>query len=125
MPQFHRLFTNHLAAMGWGNFELKRRDDFLFVDLYDSFVVESLKSNEKTATTVCDLYAGFLAGIFSRISNMQLACLEITCMIEGYEFCSFLLDNEETIGQLKETISHGMTPLEAFQKLKKEIGESA
>ncbi|NUM79433.1 hypothetical protein HUU42_01405 [bacterium] len=124
MPQFHRLFTNHLAAMGWGNFELKRRDDFLFVDLYDSLVVESLKTHEKNGTTVCDLYAGFFAGIFSRISNMPLACLEITCTIEGYEFCSFLLDNEETIGQLKQYVGHGMTPLEAFQKLKKEIGET-
>lgn len=124
MPQFHRLFTNHLAAMGWGNFELKRRDDFLFVDLYDSLVVDALKTLEKNAATVCDLYAGFFAGIFSKISNMPLACLEITCMIEGYEFCSFLLDNEETIGQLKEYTGRGMTPLESFQKLKKEIGES-
>ncbi len=125
MSQFHRIFTNHLAALGWGNFELKRRDDFLFVDLYNSILTDSDKT-AKTGTssdTGCDLYAGFFAGIFSRISKMPLACVEITCRTEGYEWCSFLLDNEETIGLVKNYIGQNYSPLEAFQKVKREIEE--
>ncbi|MCK6542913.1 hypothetical protein L6Q79_09545 [bacterium] len=123
MPDFHRLFTNHLAALGWGNFELKRRDDFLFVDLYHSLWVEMLQSqtHDSKPHTSCALYAGFFAGIFSRISNMPLACIEITCKNEGYEHCSFLLDNEETIAMVKARISGKTTPLDAFEKVKKEF----
>jgi len=120
MPRFHRLFTNHLAALGWGNFELKRRDDFLFVDLYNSLVVDALASTDKHSA--CDLYAGFFAGIFSRISNMSLACIEITCKSDGYENCSFLLDSQETIAEVYEYVKQKLTPLEAFDKLKREVG---
>ena len=125
MNQFHQLFTNHLAALGWGNFELKRRDDFLFVDLYNSIIVDAVKTGNKTvhADTACNLYAGFFAGIFGRISNMELACVEITCKTEGYEWCSFLLDNEETINIIHRHIRQNFSPLEAFQKVKKEIEE--
>lgn len=122
MNQFHQLFTNHLAALGWGNFELKRRDDFLFVDLYNSIMVDTVKAGNK-AHTACELYAGFFAGIFGRISNMELACVEITCKTEGYEWCSFLLDNEETIQMIHKHIRQNFSPLEAFQKVKKEIEE--
>lgn len=125
MDQFHQIFTSHLAALGWGNFELKRRDDFLFVDLYNSVMVDSVSNNktEHDTLTACTLYAGFFAGIFGRISNMALACVEITCKSEGYEWCSFLLDNEETIGLVHKYIKQKFSPLEAFQKIKKEIEE--
>ena len=125
MDQFHQLFTNHLAALGWGNFELKRRDDFLFVDLYHSIFAYPNQENKTEADykTACDLYAGFFAGIFSRISNMKLDCVEITCKTEGYEWCSFLLDNAETIGMVHKYRKQNFSPLEAFQKIKKEIEE--
>jgi predicted hydrocarbon binding protein len=125
MNQFHQLFTNYLAALGWGNFELKRRDDFLFVDLYNSIMVDAVKTGNKAAPvdTACELYAGFFAGIFGRISNMELACVEITCKTEGYEWCSFLLDNEDTVNMIHKHIRQNFSPLEAFQKVKKEIEE--
>lgn len=125
MAQFHQLFTNHLAALGWGNFELKRRDEFLFVDLYNSFLIDASQAEKTEAgvRTDCELYAGFFAGIFSRISNMELACVEITCKAEGYEWCSFLLDNEETVGMVHKYIKQNFSPLDAFQKIKKEIEE--
>jgi hypothetical protein len=128
MNRFHQLFTNHLSSMGWGNFELKRRDNFLFVDLYDSLYVDVLKNEPiwggtGKPYTVCHLYAGFFAGIFSRISNMDLACLEITCMIDGYENCSFLLDNADTVRKIGARVQSGLAPLEAFQKAKREIEE--
>jgi predicted hydrocarbon binding protein len=122
MSQFHQLFTNHLAALGWGNFELKRRDDFLFVDLYNSIMVDTAKT-KTDGDTGCELYAGFFAGIFSRISNMELSCVEITCKADGYEWCSFLLDNEETVNLIHKQIRQNFSPLEAFQKVKKEIEE--
>lgn len=125
MDQFHQLFTNYLAALGWGNFELKRRDDFLFVDLHNSILVDDIKTDvtDDDSKTACELYAGFFAGIFSRISNMNLSCVEITCKSEGYEWCSFLLDNEDTIGMVKSYLKQNFSPLEAFQKIKKEIEE--
>ena len=127
MSRFHQLFTNHLASMGWGNFELKRRDNFLFVDLYDSFIVHALKQwpgrEGGRASAVCHLYAGFFGGVFSRISNMKLACLEITCEHDGFENCSFLLDNSETIELIGRKIRAGASPLEAYQKARKEIEE--
>jgi predicted hydrocarbon binding protein len=126
MNQFHQIFTNHLAALGWGNFELKRRDDFLFVDLYNSIFADGIRRgrNENEVETGCDLYAGFFAGIFSRISNMKLACVELTCRLDGYEWCSFLLDNEDTIGAVNAYIRQKFSPLEAFQKVKTEIEEN-
>ncbi|MBL7961987.1 hypothetical protein JNL27_17265 [bacterium] len=125
MDQFHQLFTNYLAALGWGNFELKRRDDFLFVDLHNSILVNDVIANATgdDSKTACELYAGFFAGIFSRISNMNLSCVEITCKSEGYEWCSFLLDNDDTIGMVNTYIKQHFSPLEAFQKIKKEIEE--
>lgn len=127
MSRFHQLFTNHLAATGWGNFELKRRDGFLFVDLYDSFVVHGLKTAESSeadrASTVCHLYAGFFGGVFSRISNMSLACVEITCQHDGFENCSFLLDNADTVAMIQRRIQGGASPLEAYQKVRKDVEE--
>lgn len=122
MNQFHRMFTNHLAAIGWGNFELKRRDDFLFVDLHESIFVAMQKAlDEKPgAHTICPMYAGFFAGIFSRISNMDLACIEITCACDGYEHCSFVLDNRDTILAIKSRIKNNVTPLAAFEQVKRE-----
>jgi predicted hydrocarbon binding protein len=127
MDQFHRLFTNHMAATGWGNFELKRRDDFLFVDLYRSLYVDMLKAAKPAETdesgprTVCYLYSGFFAGLFSRISQMPLACVEITCEMDGYENCSFLLDNADTIASVNAYIADAVSPLDAFQKVKKQF----
>ncbi len=125
MNQFHAVFTSHLAAMGWGHFELKRRDELLFVDLYHSLYVDVLRSNAtgsgSTTGTVCHLYSGFFSGIFSRLSNMELACMEITCRSEGYEHCSFLLDNIDTINQLYRYMASGIKPLEAYERLKKDI----
>jgi predicted hydrocarbon binding protein len=127
MNQFHRLFTNHMAATGWGNFELKRRDDFLFVDLFNSLYVDMLKaanSDDAAASgghTVCFLYSGFFAGLFSRISHMPLACVEITCQMDGYENCSFLLDNADTIASVNTFIASSLSPLEAFEKIKKQF----
>jgi predicted hydrocarbon binding protein len=127
MDQFHAVFTNHLAAMGWGNFELKRRDDLLFVDLFNSLYVDVVQNPSagkmQTGGTVCQLYGGFFSGIFTKLSNMELSCMEITCRNEGYEHCSFLLDNIETINQLNTYIYNGLKPLEAYEKLKKDIDE--
>ncbi len=127
MDQFHRLFTNHIAATGWGNFELKRRDDFLFVDLFNSLYADMLKASKSANGeaahdhTACHLYAGFFAGLFGRISNMPLACIEITCQTDGYENCSFLLDSPDTIASVEKHIHKPMAPLEAFQTVKKEF----
>ncbi len=127
MEEFQTLFTNHIAVMGWGNFELKRRDNFLFVDLYDSLIADYRKEEaaqkKPVNHTVCHLYAGFFAGIFSSLSNMELACLEITCQASGYEHCSFLLDNPETVGMVEHRVQAGLLPLDAFEKIKKEIAE--
>lgn len=125
MEQFETLFTNHIASNGWGNFELKRRDQFLFVDLYDSLIVDIMKDNEPAGATspVCHIYAGFFAGIFSMLSKMELGCVEITCQANGYEHCSFLLDNPDTVAQVEQRIQAGMTPLDAFEKVKKDFIE--
>ncbi len=125
MEQFQNLFTNHMAMYGWGNFELKRRDQFLFVDLYDSLAVDCLKDHasviQATQKTLCFLYAGFFAGIFSSLSKMDLGCIEITCQVCGYEHCSFLLDNQDTIAMVERSVQKGLSPLDSFELLKKEL----
>jgi predicted hydrocarbon binding protein len=122
MSDFHRLFAEHLARMGWGHFELKRRDDFLFVDLEQSVVADFL-SGQTGPSTVCSLYAGFFAGIFGRISEMDLGCVEVTCKHDGYENCAFLLDTHETIDQFNAHRRKGDTPLQTFEKMKSALGE--
>lgn len=125
MDAFQNLFTNHLAITGWGNFELKRRDPFLFVDLYESLIVDLMRDDgilsKPYPHTVCHFYAGFFSGIFSSLSNMELRCLEITCLLNGYEHCSFLLDNSEPIAQVEQKIATGLSPLDALDKVKSEI----
>lgn len=122
MSDFHRLFAEHLARMGWGHFELKRRDDFLFVDLNESVFADSFSGQNLKHPTICSLYAGFFSGIFGRISEMDLGCVEITCKHDGYENCAFLLDTRETIDQFTAQQRKGETPLQAFEKMKSAMG---
>ncbi len=121
MADFQRLFTEHLSALGWGHFELAKRDDFLFVDLHSSATAEVLPKERPTS---CELYAGFFAGIFGRISEMELGCCEITCQHDGYNNCSFLLDTTETLSRLTSLRAKTLSPLDAFRAFQTEVSSS-
>ncbi|MCB0834322.1 MAG: hypothetical protein KDC45_12725 [Bacteroidetes bacterium] len=124
MPDFQKLFSEHLSMLGWGTFELKKRDEFLFVDVHHSPLSDAVSAAPKKdmPSTSCDFYAGFLASIFSAVSGMNLASIEITCSCENYDWCSFLLDNETVVQQVRNLIGTNYQPLEAFQKIKAEMG---
>ncbi len=113
-----KLCTVDLASRGFGNFALKRRDNFLFIDLYHSLFAEILPKQQDCA---CSFYSGLFKGLFSQISTLSLLSVEITCGSQGYEYCSFLLDQADLIDSVQNKISTKVTALQAFEKVKKEM----
>jgi hypothetical protein len=46
---------------------------------------------------VCHIYAGLLAGFFSRLVKKSLNCIEIQCYAMGETYCKFLIGKQDRI----------------------------
>ncbi|AIE74150.1 MULTISPECIES: V4R domain-containing protein [unclassified Synechocystis] len=85
------------TAQGWGNWAIdlsEQKNGFLFVDIFDSAVARTLGDVGKP---VCHIYAGLLAGFFSRLVNKSLNCIEIQCYAMGETYCKFLIGKQDRI----------------------------
>ncbi len=85
------------TSQGWGNWDVdmsEQKNGFMFVNIYDSAVARTLGDVGKP---VCHIYAGLLAGFFSRLVKKELGCIEIQCYSMGETYCKFLLGKQERI----------------------------
>ncbi len=85
------------TSQGWGNWDVdmsEQKNGFMFVNIFDSAVARTLGDVGKP---VCHIYAGLLAGFFSRFINKPLNCIEIQCYSMGETYCKFLLGKQNRI----------------------------
>jgi len=85
------------TSQGWGNWDVdlsEQKNGFMFVNIFDSAVARTLGDVGKP---VCHIYAGLMAGFFSRFINKQLNCIEIQCYSMGETYCKFLLGKQDRI----------------------------
>jgi predicted hydrocarbon binding protein len=85
------------TTQGWGNWDVdlsEQQNGFMFVNIFDSAVARTLGDVGKP---VCHIYAGLLAGFFSRFIKKQLNCIEIQCYSMGETYCKFLLGKQDRI----------------------------
>lgn len=84
-------------SQGWGNWDVdlsEQKNGFMFVNIFDSAVARTLGDVGKP---VCHIYAGLMAGFFSRFIKKQLNCIEIQCYSMGETYCKFLLGKQDRI----------------------------
>lgn len=85
------------TTQGWGNWDVdlsEQKNGFMFVNIFDSAVARTLGDVGKP---VCHIYAGLMAGFFSRFIHKQLNCIEIQCYSMGETYCKFLLGKQDRI----------------------------
>ncbi|NCO75429.1 MAG: 4-vinyl reductase [Cyanobacteria bacterium] len=85
------------TTQGWGNWDVdlsEQKNGFMFVNIFDSAVARTLGDVGKP---VCHIYAGLMAGFFSRFIQKQLNCIEIQCYSMGETYCKFLLGKQDRI----------------------------
>lgn len=85
------------TTQGWGNWDVdlsEQKNGFMFVNIFDSAVARTLGDVGKP---VCHIYAGLMAGFFSRFINKPLNCIEIQCYSMGETYCKFLLGKQDRI----------------------------
>ena len=115
--RFQSLFADFVGRMGWGRMILRRRDDCLFVDL--SHYLSPLVAQPDQRSR--DFYAGFISGIYSQMSGLQLAAVCTGQDARG-KSVTYLLDNEETIAAFEQHLGEGRSPADALALL--QDGES-
>jgi predicted hydrocarbon binding protein len=84
-------------TQGWGNWDVDMSDrdnGFIFVNIFDSAVARTLGDVGKP---VCHIYAGLLAGFFSKLTQKQLNCIEIQCYAMGETYCKFLIGKQDRV----------------------------
>lgn len=107
-----------LQTMGWGcweiDFESKRDQGLVIINLYDSAVAKSLGEVGKP---VCYLYAGLFAGALSQLSRRSLSGIEIQCYAMGATYCRFLVGAEKRINAVEFWLEEGATASDVIRKL--------
>lgn len=85
------------TSQGWGNWDVdmsEQKNGFMFVNIFDSAVARTLGNVGKP---VCHLYAGLMAGFFTKLVKKELSCIEIQCYAMGETYCKFLLGKQDRI----------------------------
>jgi predicted hydrocarbon binding protein len=106
-----------LQAAGWGSWSYdmtQLKDGLIFVDLYDSAVAKSIGNIGKV---VCHYYAGMFAAVFSQMSGIELAGLEIQCYSMGEDFCKFLIGASKRINAAQFWTREGASAQEIISRL--------
>ncbi|HIK38748.1 MAG: 4-vinyl reductase [Geminocystis sp.] len=105
------------TAQGWGNWEVdlsEQKNGFMFVNIFDSAVARTLGDVGKP---VCHIYAGLLAGFFSRFINKPLNCIEIQCYSMGETYCKFLLGKQDRIDAAAFWLNEGASARDIEKRL--------
>ena len=107
-----------LQSMGWGSweidFESKRDQGLIIVNLYDSAVAKSLGEIGKP---VCYMYAGLFAGMLTHLARRALSGIEIQCYAMGATYCRFLIGAEKRINAVEFWMEEGATASDVLRKL--------
>ncbi len=105
------------TAQGWGNWDVdlsEQKNGFMFVNIFDSAVARTLGDVGKP---VCHIYAGLLAGFFSRFINKPLNCIEIQCYSMGETYCKFLLGKQDRIDAAAFWLNEGASARDIEKRL--------
>lgn len=105
------------TTQGWGNWDVdlsEQKNGFMFVNIFDSAVARTLGDVGKP---VCHIYAGLLAGFFSRFIQKQLNCIEIQCYSMGETYCKFLLGKQDRIDAATFWQNEGATTKDIEKRL--------
>ncbi|HJK98249.1 MAG TPA: V4R domain-containing protein [Polyangiaceae bacterium LLY-WYZ-14_1] len=107
-----------LQAMGWGSWEIdfntKRDQGLVIINLYDSAVARSLGEVGKP---VCYVYAGLFAGALTHLARRSLSGIEIQCYAMGSTYCRFLIGSEKRINAVEFWLEEGATASDVISRL--------
>ena len=83
------LLVSFLSESGWGKFTIKDYDPInkkAVIDVYDP----SFYRGERPKTAkFCPLLRGIFIGFFSALWGFKASCKEVSCIIDGDNFCRF------------------------------------
>ncbi|MEL4895263.1 V4R domain-containing protein [Crocosphaera sp. Alani8] len=105
------------TAQGWGNWEVdmsEQKNGFMFVNVFDSAVARTLGDVGKP---VCHIYAGLLAGFFSKLVNKELNAIEIQCYAMGEAYCKFLVGKKDRVDAATFWLNEGALAKDIEKKL--------
>lgn len=107
-----------LQTMGWGSweidFESKKDQGLVLINLYDSAVAKSLGEVGKP---VCYLYAGMFAGVLTHLARRALSGIEIQCYAMGSSYCRFIIGSKNRINAVEFWLEEGAQADDVLKKL--------
>jgi uncharacterized protein len=120
--QVHAALAEAFATEGWGrvSLDIKYADKgVLRVGVKGSPFVEAFQSSKlETKNTAVDyLFAGALAGMFSYMTNADIAVTEVACTNQGAEKCEFVVGLSDKLNPVAGWLKQGMPADEIFETL--------
>lgn len=110
------IFLEHLNSLvstfGWGTFSLEPNNDLLFIKTPSPPYADV---SENAGTLYCQLFAGFLAGLFTTLAGNELECVDID--LTAPSTFLYLLTDDETAATVKALKQQGLGRAELLAKL--------
>ncbi len=97
--EFVEHLNSYFSYTGMGQFRITEGNHFYVVDLKNAMD----RGFERTQF-ICRMFAGFFAGLFSRIAEKDLACVQLS---ESKELHRFALSSDETIREIRDRLAQG------------------
>ena len=87
----YKNLMNLFEILGLGMLQIIKADSkSAMVSIKESVIAEQfLKKNKKSTQPVCDFTSGFLAGLFSFMTNSKADVKETMCLASGKTACTF------------------------------------
>ena len=105
------VLSDFFAEQGWGRLTATPLGPVLALD--SSEWAEAL-DERKGEFPSCHLSCGLLADFLGRVSQDQVAVMEVECRSRGEQRCRFLAGSPETLGILYDRMAQGTGYLEAL-----------
>lgn len=97
--EFVEHLNSYFSYTGMGQFRITEGNRFYVVDLKNA-----MDRGFEHAQFFCRVFAGFFAGLFSRIAEKDLACIQLS---ESKEHHRFALSSDRTIQEIRERLAQG------------------
>lgn len=109
---FAGALSDFFQASGWGRLTIAPVGGAaLALDSPDWIEAEP----DSAQIPMCFFSAGMLADLMGRVSGGQVAVMEVECRSKGDSICRFLSASPETLQEVYEKMSAGMSYVEALQ----------
>ena len=117
--KYIEMLEAYFPAHGWGRLSAFLDDatthGLMRFTMRHSLFVHVL---EEENCPVDGMIAGILQGFFLHLTDQPLDCVEIGCVRQGYDQCTFVLTHEDRLTDIEDSIESGKNPDDIYATLK-------